>query len=89
MSPCCFSPLNLAVEAAQLARSFRGLQGCISTTAGGRPSEEVWENGAFRASGTMGLRQSLEIRGGEFSFCLDLEDSVEASAGGVMEEGFT
>lgn len=77
------------MEAAQLARSFRGPQGCTSTTEDARPSEEVWENGALGASGTLGLRQSLEIRGGESSFCLDLEDSVEASAGGVMEEGFT
>lgn len=82
------------MEAAQLAQSHRGPQGCSSTTEDGGPSEKVWDcgNEALGTSGGLGLRQSLERMGGDSSFSLDLQshqDTVEASTGGGMEEALS
>lgn len=78
------------MESMHLALSQRGPHGYIGTDEDLRPSEEVWENWneALGTSEALELRQSLETETGK-SFCLDLEDSVDASVEGVMEEGFT
>lgn len=84
----------MGVEAPHLAQSHRGAQECSSITEDGRPSVEVWDRGneALGTSGGLWLRQSLETRGGESSFCSDLGSQfggVEASAGAATEVGFT
>ena len=81
-------------EAAQLAQSHRGPQGRSSPTEDVRPSEEVWDSGneALGTTGGLGLRQSLETRGGESSLSLDLDsrqDRAEASTGGGRGEAFS
>lgn len=58
-------------EAVQLAQSHRGSHGCSSPTEDMRSSEEVvWDcgNEALGTSGGLGLRQSLEAKGGESCF---------------------
>lgn len=63
------------MEAAQLAQSHRGPQVCSTSTEEDRPSEEVWDFGNEALGSSEGLEfgKSLESRGGESSFFLELE----------------
>lgn len=61
--------------AVQLAQSHRGPQACSTSTEEDRPSEEAWDLGNEALGSSEGLEfgKSLDSRGGESSFFLELE----------------